>query len=63
LTEKDVGLGIDLKETLDSVKREEEIVKEDEERGVKCNGLRVIGIEKIYKKKACGKSAKDVHAV
>jgi hypothetical protein len=45
------------------VNKEEELVREDETRNVRCDGLRVVGVEKTYFKKSCGKSPKDVHAV
>lgn len=47
-----------------SVEDEEERVKEDERAGLVSGGLRIVGIQKIYRKWPFGiKSIKDVHAV
>lgn len=47
-----------------SVEDETERVKEDEKAGIVNGGLRIVGIQKIYRKWPFGiKSTKDVHAV
>lgn len=60
----DLDLSKRRKQVLRSVEIEEERVKGDEGYGVACGGLRIVGIEKIYRKWPFGiKSIKDVHAV
>jgi len=64
VSEKDLGIGVDLQETLDSAEHEEKRVLEDEKRGVHSDGLRIVRIQKIYRKLPFGlKSKNDVHAV
>ena len=62
--EKLLGIGDKNQDTLNSVQIEENRVIEDEKKELFCDGLRVVGIKKVYHKSAFGfKSSKDVHAV
>jgi|ERR1740117_236456 len=49
---------------INSVEEEKRRVMEDEENGVAVKGIRMVGIEKIYRRLPFGiKSVNDVHAV
>jgi hypothetical protein len=59
-----LGLGLSEEETFDSTVREKNQILEDEALGVESTGLRIVGLEKVYRKYPFGiKSPKDVHAV
>jgi ABC-type multidrug transport system ATPase subunit len=62
LTDEDMG-GKEGKQR-DTVKKEKQLVEQNEKRKIQNKGLRVVGIEKIYRKLPFGwKSKNDVHAV
>lgn len=46
-------------ETLDSVVNEKKRIIEDEDNGMYCDGLRILGISKIYRKLPFGFSSVD----
>jgi hypothetical protein len=59
-----LGIGIKQEDTFNSVEIEEKRVIEDEKNDVFADGLRVVGIKKVYHRSLFGfKSNKDVHAV
>lgn len=60
------SLGSDLteEETLDSVQKEMESVLQDEKLDIANNGLRIVGVQKVYRKLPFGLiSPRDVYAV
>ena len=53
LTERDLGVGLGLQDTLNSVKKETSHVLDDEARGVSVQGLRVVDLSKTYSTGDC----------
>jgi ABC-type multidrug transport system ATPase subunit len=47
----------------DSAQDEENRVRLLESEGVAVEGMRIIGLDKVYRHRLCGKSARDIHAV
>ena len=63
-TDQDLGELQDTSETMNSVKKEKNKVIENHENNVFADGIRIMNIQKTYKKLPFGMtSAKDVHAV
>ena len=64
MTKKDLGIGLSESETYNSVDQEKEKVIENEQRNIVSSGLRINGVQKVYRKLPFGiSSARDVYAV
>lgn len=62
LTEKDIG-DQDTNTVFSSANLEQNRVKEDEAKGIYCDGLRIIDLTKVYRKNPFDSKGKDVKAV